>query len=388
MQDNWDNLDLQMKAMLENAEVKAPRSVWRGVSKSLDAAAGPAFAGAWIAWGSAFAAAAIAAALVIPRFFGNDPVEAPVALVDNPAPVEIPAVPVEDTTVLVPVSRALLADAVEVIPAEDAPVAPAEENEAETVLAPETPSGESKPESTYDAEQVRRYWAQVAQESKSKEEIAEIRRKPSFYAGGFIGTNDSGFAANNGRSLMSPSYGPGQSIDGLTETSASTYGIPFSVGLGVRIPLFDRVSVGTGIDYSLLERTFTGNYVNSGTSVTGDVAHRMQYLGIPCNIYFDILDARQSKAPIHFYSYVGGEVETCISNKYIIRQAGAVVDGRLDGLQWSVAAGLGVEFNIAGPLNLYVDPSVRYYFYNGQPKNLRTEKPFMVSFDAGFRINL
>lgn len=387
MHDNWDESDLMMRSMLEDAEVKAPRGVWRAVSKRLDGSAAPAL-GAWVAWGSAFAAAAIAAALVIPRFLGNEPVEGAVALVDTPAPVGNVIVPAEDSVVAVPVSRALMADAVVPVPAQDMPVVLAEESEPETVSEQPAPAEDRTHADEYDAEQVRRYWAQVASESKHKEEIAEVRRKPSLYAGGFVGTNDSGFATNNGRSLMSPSYGANPSIEGLTETSASTYGIPFTVGLGVRIPLFGRVSIGTGIDYSLLERTFTGDYASSGSVVSGDVAHMMQYLGIPCNLYFDILDGAQSKAPVKFYSFIGGEVETCISNKYVIRQAGKVVNGRLDGLQWSVAAGLGVEFNIVGPLSLYVDPSVRYYFYNGQPKNLRTEKPFMVSFDAGLRINL
>ena len=57
-------------------------------------------------------------------------------------------------------------------------------------------------------------------------------------------------------------------------------------------------------------------------------------------------------------------------------------------LQFSVGAGVGVEFRLSGKLGLYLDPGVRYYFPNSQPKSIRTDKPFMFNFDAGLRFSL
>ena len=54
----------------------------------------------------------------------------------------------------------------------------------------------------------------------------------------------------------------------------------------------------------------------------------------------------------------------------------------------SCGAGVGVEFRLSGKLGLYLDPGVRYYFPNSQPKSIRTDKPFMFNFDAGLRFSL
>lgn len=384
--------------MLEDAEVKAPRRVWRAVSDRLDGAAAPAAAGTWWAWGAAFAAAALAAVLVVPQFFKAPTTQDPIALLDRePAAVAALERPSAGDDSATPQSeQAGPAVSFRKAPAtvDAAPCEPADAPETVETANPAPAADAGEPakgtpaSDPYDYDRARRYWASVDRSAGEDNAAVPAGRKMSLYAGGFVGTNDSGFASNRGRSLMSPAYGPAQSVDGLTETSASTYGIPFTIGLGVRIPVFNRVSVGAGLSYSLLERSFTGDYVKSGSSVSGDVAHRMQYVGIPVNIFYDIIEGYSAKSPVRFYAYGGGQVEKCISNRYIIRQAGQTVSGRTDGLQWSVAAGLGVEFKVAGPVSLYVDPSVRYYFYNGQPKSLRTEKPFMASFEAGLRFNL
>ena len=50
---------------------------------------------------------------------------------------------------------------------------------------------------------------------------------------------------------------------------------------------------------------------------------------------------------------------------------------------------MGLEFKLSDKLGLYIDPAVRYYFHSpGQPKSVRTDKPFMFNFDAGLRFNL
>ena len=71
--------------------------------------------------------------------------------------------------------------------------------------------------------------------------------------------------------------------------------MPFTLGLGVRIYLLPRFSLATGLDYSLLTRSFTGCYED----LSGSVSHTLQYLGIPLNLYYDIL----SSDKIKFYVY-------------------------------------------------------------------------------------
>ena len=57
------------------------------------------------------------------------------------------------------------------------------------------------------------------------------------------------------------------------------------------------------------------------------------------------------------------------------------------GPQFSAGAGLGVEFKLTRQIGIYFDPGVNYYFPANQPKSIRTEKPFLLNFDAGVRFN-
>ena len=57
-------------------------------------------------------------------------------------------------------------------------------------------------------------------------------------------------------------------------------------------------------------------------------------------------------------------------------------------MQYSVGAGIGVEFMLANHLGLYLDPGFRYYFDNGQPVSIRTQQPFMMNFELGFRFDI
>ena len=58
------------------------------------------------------------------------------------------------------------------------------------------------------------------------------------------------------------------------------------------------------------------------------------------------------------------------------------------GLQFSANAGIGAEFMIGKHMGLYIDPSLRYYFSNGQPKSIRTAQPLMLGFEMGLRFNI
>ena len=207
------------------------------------------------------------------------------------------------------------------------------------------------------------------------------------YAKGSIGGNDPDFV----RRAAGMAMAPGSSSSGISELSTSTYGIPLTLGLGVRFYLLPGFSIGTGVDYSLLTRTFTGTYTGPGASgkpeatEAGDIQHNMQYIGVPLDLYYDIL----SSDKIKFYVYGGGEVEYCVSNKYTVFTSPRITCSEpVRKLQYSVGGGVGVEFRLADKLGLYLDPGVKYYFPYGQPKSIRTDKPLMFNFDAGLRFSL
>lgn len=209
---------------------------------------------------------------------------------------------------------------------------------------------------------------------------ARSRRPAALYVGGSV--------TNNNASAGAGAYAASgnRTGKGISETSKSTYSLPLSFGLGVSFPLNDRLSIATGLDYSLLSRTFAGTYTADAGAINADIRHTMQYVGIPVNLYCRLLDI----GGLHLYGFAGAEAEYGISNKYTVYapDKDIKIKEKVSGMQYSAAAGIGIEFRITDKLGLYLDPSARYYFDCRQPKSIRTEKPFLLVFDAGLRFNL
>ena len=404
MQEEFKDFDLEVRSMLEDAEVKPSHRVWRGISSRLDAAsAAGSESPAWMRW--AGAALAFAAALGLGVFLvGTQPKELPssedVALV-----AEVPG-SLQDSQDFQTDATGLLAEAV---PQQEEPrsreaslpggAAVADNNnygaiadndsaeaaivaepaeEQEEAAAEKRASVSSRPGAAYNYS---------SEEDSAEEdgfallEAEDARRgrsarRTALYLKGAVGGNDSDMRTSRPYAAMAP----GNGTSGISELSTSTYGVPFTLGLGVRFYLVGGLSIGTGIDYSLLTRTFTGKY--DGTA--GNVSHTLQYIGVPLGLYYDLLSFDKVK----FYVYGLGEAEYCISNRYTLYASPNVSSSdKVEKLQYSVGAGLGLEFRLSRMLGLYIDPGLRYYFPCDQPKSVRTDKPVSVNFDAGLRFN-
>lgn len=404
MQDKFDNFDQQIRSMIQDAEVKPSPRVWKAVSARI--AAPKAIWGGWNTVKWAGAGLAFAAAIALGVFFTGSQekteivgsVQSLVAEVQSTQAITHEA---EETMVTeASVAEEVKADkraiksqktelkeeTVQLIAADTKRDATAQ---AETqVQKPEEIThifseevGDEIDEQADENQQFVDPFALLDQEEKQPRSLS----KPSLYARGAISTNDSDLKSLDRVSSMAP----GVASSGITEQSASVYGVPVTIGLGVRFYIAPRLSIGTGLDYSILTRTFTGKYVDYSSilpiaSEVGDVSHVLQYIGIPLDIYYDILNSRKIK----FYAHAGGEAELCVSNKYTLYSSPKITHREaVKQLQYSVGAGLGVEFSLSKHLGLYFDPGFRYYFYNNQPKSVRTDKPIMINFDLGLRFN-
>lgn len=206
--------------------------------------------------------------------------------------------------------------------------------------------------------------------------------------------------SNTGKSFAKTASGPMKQhtapstpvFNAVTETSESSYSIPVSFGVGTKIGLAPRWSIGVGVNYTLLSRTFAGNYreidedENIHTTTYSSIHNRQSYIGVPVNAYFSIIKNNF----VDFYTYAGGTVEHCVANKYVMSgSAGKKLSkDALGGFQFSADAGLGVEFIVKDRVGFYLDPSVRYYFKGNHPKSIRTQQPLSVGFEAGMRIKI
>lgn len=396
--DNINEFDLMMKSILDEGREEVPAHIWEGVSDGLDKAARRKAVTLW--WRRAAAGVAAAAAVAFAVVFSHDE---PDTLVPDAVDKDMIATvrPVEEADpVPVPETEAFMASAGNMLamaePVDIAGPATQEITENKDVAVIE-----KKTEDITEAVEKKDEAVEVRQKTENEESIyhpidwgedAEERRHRniSLVVSGVAGTNNTE-GQNRIGPMKRPSVNPAPVKTGIEETSTKgSYGIPVSFGAGVKIDLNSRWSVGAGLNYTLMSRQFYGKYIRIGesgsieNSTSSDIRNVQHYVGIPVNAFYNII----SNEGINLYAYAGGAVEKCISDKYSVLSTSITHKEKAKGVQLSANAGIGVEFMLGDNLGLYIDPSLRYYFNNGQPKSIRTMQPLMLGFEMGFRARL
>lgn len=437
-----NKFDLQIRSMLEDAEEKVPDRVWEAISSRLDKADAAQRRRKVLPWLRYTGLVSAAAAIALGIFFSvntADRATSPLqkssqavesAIADNitsPADEEITGQ--ETLTTDIPQQESApaqkpssIADDIrvssvaEVAPDMDgrvssaAEITPDKDGDA-AAEQPAAPEGEPAiPQDTQDENRAGSISRQI-EEAAAKEALAqneepwdetdfmEKEQSPNkgirtslTISGNAAGNSASGNTRSGGRPIMSVMRPDRNSQNAIDEDKNScTYGIPLSFGLGTKIIFTDRWSLGIGINYSLLNRTFSGTYTKYNAKGDPEPVHyskirnSQSYIGIPVNVYFSIVRNRT----VDFYAYAGGTAEKCVFNGYRMGNTEATYKEKVAGFQFSANAGIGVEFIIADMLGIYVDPSVRYYFPDSrQPKSIRTVQPLSLGFEVGFRVRL
>lgn len=385
-----DTFDLQIRSMLADAEEPVPAGAWEAVSGALDRKARR--AALLPVWRWAALSLAAAAALVAGIFlFTPDP--SPESISDTAllAEATAPATEQSSASPLTPVSPATDEVPAECPQKDSAPLraAPAPpiacdvigdaDNLHSTAVEKET-AETAKEEESFD---ILNPEADLVEGAPQKE-----RRRLALVAGGNMESNASPSRSRFSGRKAAPLF---QKTGVAEHGDNSSYGIPLTIGIGLKWNFTPHWALGTGIGYSYLSRSFTGTYteMNDGLlvrQVTADIDNGLQYLGIPLNLYYQFSDTR----PVQFYAFTGMTVEKGIQNRFRIKDAAGDILYResVDGVQVSFALGIGVGFRLTDHVSLYFDPSLRYYLENGQPKSIRTAQPLMMSVEAGLRFDL
>ena len=143
--------------------------------------------------------------------------------------------------------------------------------------------------------------------------------------------------------------------------------MPVSFAASLNWEVSERWNIGTGLRYSYLRSDILQNkYVSK---------QKIHYLGIPLKASYSFWDSRF----INAYVSAGALFEMPLA---------AHIDGKkIDAPdQWSVGAGIGMQFEITRKLSLYVEPDLYYYFDTGcDIRTIRTDKPFSVTIPVGIR---
>jgi hypothetical protein len=400
-----NHMDDLMKSILYSGQEEVPAHVWDGISEGLDHIERRRKVVLWVRRAGVTAAAAAIALGVFLNMDQNQTIvpEATDSQMIAIAEPEVEIVQAEENEIATTPARDLLAYVKPKRTDAESPVVTVTEDnidqDIETTATdsnlqadatiPSQPSETPVPKSDINSKTIESFepadlWVE------DDKEIKERKIRTSLVISGVAGTNNP--QSKEGLSPMkSPALGKQYTKTTIEQTSTETlYGIPLSFGAGVRLHFAERWSLGMGLNYTLLTSKFNGKYIKvtdgvEEAPVAGNIRNTQHYIGIPINAYYDIV----SKDFINLYAYAGGTVEKCIMNRYQV-QATSMINHSEDvnGVQLSANAGIGVEFRLGRYVGLYIDPSLRYYFNNGQPKSIRSSQPLMLGFEAGLRFNL
>lgn len=170
---------------------------------------------------------------------------------------------------------------------------------------------------------------------------------------------------------------------------------PRSVQLSLTKPLSHRWSMTSGVGFMWMKSTFETDFGNGNHNMRR--TQRLYYLNVPLGATYTIWQRRR------WAVYASGSVRLDIplrgreTTRYIY--TGTVPHAPGDSLvfptthapvkapwQWSVGAGVGVQYQLLPHVNLYFEPGFRYYISTGSPvETYRTEHPFDVALPFGIR---
>lgn len=442
MEDERTQFDESIREILSSTEEEVPSRVWEGIEARLDGAASskkPVVAWWKVAAGAMGVAAAVAAAFVLSDLSRVSTPEEAALLAEAPSQIEastsadMPSVaavqPGESSRSISLLEKPTvqLAEAASAeTPATETSVAetPATETTVTETSVAETPVTETTVTETTVAEtsavdasadenpaaeapvevvksENRDLLADAASITVDNSDIEAVYGKEETVASRRSLPLELTLGANSGAGPQKNSSVPRLYAKGTKSPSATTvvenanpdsYNIPLSFGLGVKFRILDWLSIGTGINYTLLGKKVSATYYekddydNTITSYTTDMKNTQHYIGVPLDVYFRVFGNKNWEA----YALVGGTVEKCFVNHYGGKYEGTSIsyNKKVSGVQTSVKAGFGVEYSPVDFLGIYIDPSVRYYFNNNQPRSIRTAQPLAFGLEAGLRFKI
>lgn len=416
-----EKFDLEIRSILEGGKEEVPDHLWAAIESRLEEI--PAAAGhgrrrvvpAWLKKTAAVtsAAAAIAVAVIFSRIADdstsgmleeeNIAVVTPEERTEGNTGILVADIPSEkkemterETNVIREISVNTVPDAV-VSPESLSPEIQEEEHTVtEPAAAPEekpgsTVSGQKEAkDASEDRERVYPDLNDPYGDFSDSDNTRKRKVRTSFTLFGNAVSNTNSESAG-AKSYMAPSNESPKESTVRENNESVKYSVPLSFGAGVKFEITPHWSVSVGLNYSLLSRTFDGNFYNvrpDGTYTDthyADIRNVQNYIGIPVNAYYSIVRG----SFVDFYAYAGGTAEYCLTNRYFMQNSSGktIHDGDAGSFQFSANAGIGVEFILARQLGIYIDPSLRYYFRNSNaPKSIRTAQPLMLGFEAGLRV--
>lgn len=273
------------------------------------------------------------------------------------------------------------AAAVEVRPAvkEDAPVSEQAAPDTEKVSAGKESGAVSYEAKSADAAWQGRVESALLDDGIWEEEVQpEGKRYAMAFSGGVMPGSSAGV---NGPSIMATSSMSGSHGHIIEQVSDTKYMLPINLGVQLQFPVGENVALGVGVSYTMLKSKF--DCLVNKVKYSGE--QTLHYIGIPVNVYGTIAE----KNRFMFYINAGAMLEKGIRAKYKFESYRDIHrhSTDMDGLLFSVNAGLGVEYKFSNYVGLYFEPNLIYFTNSDMQYSVRTDQPLQIKAELGCRFH-
>lgn len=167
----------------------------------------------------------------------------------------------------------------------------------------------------------------------------------------------------------------------IEQVSDTKYSLPLNLGVQLQFPIGENMALGVGVSYTMLKSKFDClvNKVRYSGSQT------LHYVGIPVNVY-GVIAQRNN---FMFYVNGGAMLEKGVRAKYKFNSYKDSYSNstKMDGLQFSINAGLGVEYKLADYAGLYFEPNLIYFTNSDMQYCIRTDQPLQIKAELGCRFH-
>lgn len=153
--------------------------------------------------------------------------------------------------------------------------------------------------------------------------------------------------------------------------------MPVKIGASLRIPLYEKLSLTTGLEYSMYSSSFKDSSVEA-------IRQKVRYLGIPVRLDYQFVNGRW----IGVYVGAGASANLCTGAWLEEKSARRAIPK--DGLSFSLLGAAGVQFNITDHFGFFIEPEISWTA--GSRDNVlqtyRTAHPIVFNVSSGFRFTL
>lgn len=216
-------------------------------------------------------------------------------------------------------------------------------------------------------------------EDEWKEEMPSQRKRYAMtFSGGVMPGSSAGV---NGSSIMATSSMSGSHGYIIEQVSDTKYMLPLNLGVQLQFPVSENLALGVGVSYTMLKSKF--DCLVNKVKYSGE--QTLHYIGVPVNVYGTIAE----KNRFIFYINAGAMLEKGIRAKYKFESYKDIHRNStdMDGLLFSVNAGLGVEYKFSNYVGLYFEPNLIYFTNSDMQYSVRTDQPLQIKAELGCRFH-